>query len=153
MNQLKNYSEDFKLKFEKFLIGCDSIEEMGLWNLDEYGEMDVFYTADLTGMIIRLIAADGNITEKEVSFLNDVFGFDYTVCELKEIYENCADNIASVFEAGAKNGLTLMRSVSEKLANAYYELIITICDIVIASDGCIDAAETDLAKQIKNWGK
>ena len=43
MEQLKNYSESFKFKFEKFLTGCDSIEEMGLWNLDENGEMDAYY--------------------------------------------------------------------------------------------------------------
>ena len=28
----------------------------------------------------------------------------------------------------------------------------TICDIVIESDGVIDAAEIELAKQIKEWG-
>ena len=152
MEQLKNYSESFKFKFEKFLTGCDSIEEMGLWNLEENGEMDAYYSADLTSVIIRLIAADGNVTQKEVDYLNDIFGFEYTVEELAAIYDDCAEAIDSIFEDGAENGLSLMRSINEKLADAYIDLIVTICDIVIESDGVIDAAEIELANQIKEWG-
>lgn len=152
MEQLKNYSESFKFKFEKFLTGCDSIEEMGLWNLEENGEMDAYYSADLTSVIIRLIAADGNVTQKEVDYLNDIFGFEYTVEELAAIYDDCGEAIDSIFEDGAENGLSLMRSINEKLADAYIDLIVTICDIVIESDGVIDAAEIELAKQIKEWG-
>ena len=152
MEQLKNYSESFKFKFEKFLTGCDSIEEMGLWNLEENGEMDAYYSADLTSVIIRLIAADGNVTQKEVDYLNDIFGFEYTVEELAAIYDDCEEAIDSIFEDGAENGLSLMRSINEKLADAYIDLIVTICDIVIESDGVIDAAEIELAKQIKEWG-
>ena len=98
MEQLKNYSESFKFKFEKFLTGCDSIEEMGLWNLEENGEMDAYYSADLTSVIIRLIAADGNVTQKEVDYLNDIFGFEYTVEELAAIYDDCAEAIDTILE-------------------------------------------------------
>lgn len=149
MDELKKYSEGFKLKFEKFLTGCDAIEEMGLWNLDENGEMDVFYSADLTSIIIRLIAADGNVSQREVDYLNDIFGFDYTVEELGLIYRDCGDAIENIFNQGAKNGLNLMRSINEKLAAAYRELIATVCDIVIKSDGVIDNAEVELAEKIK----
>lgn len=152
MEQLKKYSDSFKFKFEKFLTGCDSIEEMGLWNLEENGEMDVYYSADLVSVIMRLIAADGNVTQKEVDYLNDIFGFEYTVKELISIYSDCGDAINNIFEEGAENGLNLMRSINQKLADAYVDLIVTICDIVIESDGIIDAAEIELAKQIKEWG-
>lgn len=125
---------------------------MGLWNLEENGKMDVYYSADLTSVIIRLIAADGNITRKELEYLNDIFGFKYTVEELTAIYDDCGEAIDTIFDEGAENGLTLMRSINEKLADAYIDLIITICDIVIESDGVIDTAEIELAKQIKEWG-
>lgn len=151
MEKLKYYSESFKLKYEKFLTGCDSIEEMGLWNLEENGEMDVYYSADLTSIIIRLIAADGSITQKEVNYLNDIFGFEYTPEELTVIYEDFAESINNIFEKGAKNGLNLMKSINAKLAGAYVDLIATICDIIIESDGVIDKAEIALAQKIKTW--
>ena len=151
MELLKTYSDSFKLKFEKFLNGCDSIEELGLWNLEENGEMDVYYSADLTRIVIRLIAADGKFTQREVDYLNDFFDFDYTVYELSEIYEECSDAIDNLFNEDAKNGLCLIRSINEKLANAYVDLIHLLCDIVIASDGVISTAEVELAEKIKEY--
>lgn len=151
MKQLDNYSESFKLNYEKFLTGCDSIEEMGLWDFEKNGEMDAYYSADLTGIIIRLIVADGVVTPKEADYLNDFFGFEYTVEELASIYDDCGEGIDSIFEEGAKSGLALLRSINEKIAAAYADLIVTACDIVIESDGVIDAAEVELAKKIKEW--
>ena len=145
MENLKSYSESFKLEFEKFLTGCDSIEEMGLWNLEENGEMDVYDSGDLAGIIIRLIAADGKITEKEVAYLDDMFGFGYTVEELARLYNDFGEDI----EVAAK-GLKLMRAINEKLAAAYADLIVMACDIIIKSDGVIDTLEIELAKKIKD---
>ncbi|MGN0114787.1 MAG: hypothetical protein ACI396_05630 [Acutalibacteraceae bacterium] len=39
--------------------------------------------------------------------------------------------------------------MNEKLAAAYEELIATVCDIVIKSDGVINNAEVELAEKIK----
>lgn len=153
VEQLKTYSDSFKIKFEKFLNGCDAVEELEQWDLEENGEMDVFYSADLTSIVVRLIAADGNISQKEVDYLNDFFGFDYTVNELIELYDDCADAIDNLLNDEAENGLNLLRSINERLANAYVDLILTLCDIVIASDDVIDKAEVELAKQIKEWAE
>ena len=43
-----------------------------------------------------------------------------------------------------------MRAINEKLAEAYKDLLLTVCDIIIESDGVIDSAEVDLAKQLKD---
>lgn len=149
MENLKKYSDEFKFKFEKFLIGCDSIEEMGLWDLERFGDMDVFYSNDITSIIVRLIAADGHFSSKEVEFLNDMFGFEYDEDEIKEIYEECYEGIESIFDDGAENGLTLMKSINEKLANTYKDLIILVCSIITAADGVIDNVEADLVKNLK----
>ncbi len=149
MENLKKYSEEFKFKFEKFLIGCDSIEEMDLWNLDRFGEMDVYYSNDITSVIIRLIAADGEFSAKEVEFLNDMFGFEYDEDELREIYDECSDGIENIFDDGVENGLTVMKAINEKLANTYKELMILICDIIIAADGEINNIEIELVKNLK----
>lgn len=149
MKELKKYAEEFRNKYESFLTGCDALEEMSLWDKEENGEMDAFYTGDLTSIIIRLISADGDITEKEVNYLNDMFGFVYTEQELTEIYEQCGEEIDTLFDEGIKNGYDVMKSINLKLAEAYKELIMIVCDTVIASDGVIDNIEVALVEKVR----
>lgn len=152
MEKLQRYAESFKLKFEKFIIGCDALEEMALWDKEKNGEMEAFYSADMVSVIMRLTAVDGKIADEEVKYINEVFGFAYTVTELKTIYADCKDAIETVFTDGLENGYTHMKRINEKLADAYKELILLICDIVIASDGIIAAAEVQMAKTLKTLG-
>ena len=58
MENLKECVRSFRLQHEKFLNGCDSIEVTGAWDLENYGEMDAFYSHDLVSIIVRLIASD-----------------------------------------------------------------------------------------------
>ncbi len=141
--------ESFKLKYDLFMIGCDAIEEEGLWDTEVLGEMDGFYFNDLSSVIIRLIASDGNISEKEVEYLNKTFGFEYTLDELKEVYKNCKDNIDHSFDEAFENGISYMRKINSKLADAYKELLALICDIIIESDGIIADIEVDEVKRLK----
>ena len=83
MNRIDKLTEDFRYKYDRFFIGCDAAEEEGLWDKEENGEMDGFYQNDLVSVIIRLIAADGVISDKETEYLNKTFGFDYTTRPLK----------------------------------------------------------------------
>ena len=149
MNNAQRYIDSFKMKHEAFLVGCDAIEEMGLWNKDLYGEMDVFYSNDLIGVIIRLIATDGKISHKEVSYLNKTFDFDYTLEELTEVYENCFEDIGQAFDENFENGITRMRAINDKLADAYKELLALICTIIIESDGVVAEAELAEVKRLK----
>ena len=150
MRSIDFYVESFNMKYELFRTGCDSIENMGLWNKDLYGEMDVFYSNEIASIIIRLIAADGKIAQKEVDYLNTTFDFDYTLEELVEVYNSCKDDIGCSFDEGFENGITYMRKVSNKLADEYKELLVLICQIIVASDGVI--AETEIAEvnRLKN---
>ncbi|MBQ8494777.1 MAG: hypothetical protein IJ465_03385 [Clostridia bacterium] len=149
MNNLDMYTESFKLKLEKFLLGCDAIEELGLWDKEQYGEMDVFYQNDLVSVIIRLIAADGVISGREVDYLNKNFGFSYSIAELRDVYQNCREEIGHSFDETFENGITLMRSINEKLADAYKELLGLICDIIIESDGVVTETEQEEVKRLK----
>ncbi len=149
MDKIKNYSENFKFQYERFITGCDSIEEMGSWDKERFGEMDAYYSNDIVSVIIRLIAADGNFSNKEVDYLNDIFGFDYSEDELKSIYIECKEGIDSIFDDGAENGLTVMKDINVKLAHAYKDLLSLVCDIIIESDGEISKGETELAATIK----
>ncbi len=149
MKNLKTYSEEFKFKFEKFLMGCDSIEEMGLWDKDTLGEMDVFYSNDLSSVIIRLIASDGMISEKEVQYLNETFGFEYTLDELTDVYDSCKEDIGHSFDEEFENGISYMRKINSKLADAYKELLSLVCDIIVESDGVISDVEIEEVKNLK----
>ena len=150
MKNIDKLTEEFKTKYERFLIGCDAIEELDQWNKEEYGEMDVFYQNDLVSVILRLIAVDGVISEKEAEYLNKTFGFEYATDELADIYENCEDEISHAFDEQFENGITYMRSINEKLADAYKELLGLICDIIVESDDVISPEEIEEAKGLKS---
>ena len=111
------------MKHESFLIECDTLEDLNLWNKEEHGKMDFFYQNDLVSVILRLIAVDGDISEKETEYLNKNFGFEYTADELTDIYESCEEEISHSFDEQFENGITYIRSINEKLADAYKELL------------------------------
>lgn len=138
---MKNNRESFKMKYEAFLVGCDAIEEQGLWNKATLGEMEAFYANDLTSVIVRLIVADGKVTQREVEYLNDAFGFDYSVEELAELYDTCKEDIDRSFDENFENGISYMRKINTKLADAYKELLLLVCEIIIESDGVIAVPE------------
>ncbi len=149
MKKIDMYIDVFKKEHEMFLIGCDSIEEMGLWDKENLGEMDAFYSNDLTSVIIRLIASDGKISEKEVGYLNETFGFEYTLDELTEVYNNCSDDIGHSFDESFENGISYLRKLNGKLADTYKELLSLICEIIIAGDGIISEQEIAEVNNLK----
>lgn len=149
MNDLEMYIKSFQMKYEAFLTGCDALEELGEWDVENLGEMEAFYANDMVSIIIRLIAIDGQITDSEVEYLNHTFGFDYTEGELAEVYENCQEDLANAFDENFENGISLMRKVNGKLADAYKELLALICRIVIESDRKISPAELAEVKRLQ----
>lgn len=150
MENIKYYVDSFKTKFEAFLIGCDSIEEIELWDKEALGEMDAFYTNDMVGVIIRLIAADGDISQRETAYLNESFGFEYTVEELRNAYESTRECLDESFDESFENGISYMRRINSGLADAYKELLVLICEIIIHSDGAIDFAELEEVERLKS---
>ena len=148
MKNVDMYIDSFKMKHEAFLIGCDSIEELGLWDKENLGEMDVFYSNDLISIIIRLIATDGKITQREVDYLNETFDFLYSREELIEVYSTCKDDIGHAFDENFENGITYMRKINSKLADAYKELLALICKIIIESDDIVVDAEAAEVKRL-----
>lgn len=150
MKDLHTLVESFKLKHERFIIGCDAVEEMGLWDKEAHGEMDVFYANDLVSVILRIIAADGTITDREVTYLNETFGFAYTTEELTEVYDNCAEDVGCAFDETFENGITLMRAINAKLADAYKELLGLVCEIIIYSDGVLTPSEVEEVLRLKS---
>ena len=102
----------------------------------------------LSSVIIRLITADGKISSKEVEYLNNTFGFDYTLDELISVYDSCKDNIEHAFDENFENGITYMRKINTKLADAYKEILFLICEIIIESDGVKTESEVKEVKRL-----
>lgn len=148
MNSLSTKTSGFRLKFEKFILGCESVDEMNLWDTAAYGEMDAFYSNELTLTVLRFIAADGIVSQTEADFLNTLLGFDYRVDELTALCRDFQENIDCYINEYLDNGLTLLRGINQKLAAAYVELLLLVCDIIISSDGVIEKAEIHAARHL-----
>ena len=131
MESIDNLTKAFRFQYERFHLGCDAIEETGAWDKEKFGEMGAFYENDLLSMILRVIVADGKISEKET-------------------YDNCRAAIGESFDVKFKNGVECMKNINVKLAALYSELLGTICDILIASDGEISPDEIQEAQRIKS---
>ena len=150
MKRIDALTEEFKTKYEKFIIGCDSLEDVEAWDKEELGEMDVYYENEIISIIVGLIVSDGEIGSKEVEYLNKNFGFEYTAKDIYDIYECCDDEFDDYFDENFENGLSLMRSVNSKLADAYKELLRLICSIILESDGVATDEELEELERMRN---
>ena len=148
MNISEKYAEQFRTLYESFRTGCDSLEEMGLWDKDSLGEMEVFYLNDLTAVILRLIASDGVVSRKEAEFVNLAFDLNYTVSELQAVYENCRDYIGASFEDLFAGGVGVLKEKNLRLADAYRRLLAIVCAAVAESDGIVSPEE---AAEAAKW--
>ena len=149
MQNLEKLTESFKLKWEKFLLSCDAIEETNDWDTELNGEMDVYFELELTGAVIRLIAADGKVTDKEAEYLNRCFGFEYTAETLAEVWRESSDTLGESLDKHFEGSLARLRTTSEKLADSYLELLHMICDIISESDGVIAPAERASVEKLR----
>ena len=149
MERLEELTNLFLKKNDEFLIACDEVEEKGLWDKEEYGEMDVFFQNEVQSVIIHLIALDGVIHEGEVDYLNKNFRIDYTKEELQGVYDNCSTEIDHFYDDNFKSGLSILRDIDKDLAALYIDLFCTICDIIVESDAQISEAELEELKRLK----
>lgn len=91
MKKIDTLTDTFKMRLDAFTIGCDSLEEIEKWDKDTYGDLDVYCLNEFVSTILRLIMSDKEISEKEVDYLNENFGFSYNVDSLRDVYENCEE--------------------------------------------------------------
>lgn len=140
MSDIKGLSEQFKFMYEKFINGCDAIEETDHWDKEEYGEIEAYYTGDLMGVVTYLTAVDGVFREEEADNINKLLGLDYSADALQEIYNECEANINEIAQTGVEEGLELLKSINNKLAEFYKELLVLACEIIANSD-CFVATE------------
>ena len=144
MKDLDISAASFQAQFERFLIGCEAVEQEAgaAWDRESLGEMQDHYAAMLVTIILRTITADGWVSDRETAYLNEFFGFTYKSGELEQVYESCKELITSeVYEATLADSITSLHRLNGKLADAYRALIALVCDIIARSDGFVTAEE------------
>ena len=93
MDTLKESVDAFNSLYEAFVEECDVLENDGKWNVEHYGDMETWFYNDFLCAIIHMIAADGQIKQPEVDYLNELLGntslgFTYTYPELRTLWLN-----------------------------------------------------------------
>lgn len=142
MKKIDTLIDVFKTRLDAFTIGCDSLEDIDKWDKDVYGELDAYCLNEFVSTILRLIMVDGEISEKEVEYVNRNFGFSYDAGSLREVYDNCQDEINSPsFYERIREDIELLRGVNSKLAEEFTELLTLICKIIAASDEILTEEE------------
>lgn len=134
--------KNFKFEWERFLNGFDSLEEIGKWDVDKYGEMDTFCENILVCILVKAIVADRDVTQVEVDAINDMFGFGLdlnTVSQMLNIMNSEKNDILD----DPKATFDLIKTANEKIYNEFKELVYAACQIVIESDGVVTSVETE----------
>ena len=140
----------FRLNYEKFLTACDAQELEGKWDVEKNGEMDAWFANDLICAVVRLIAADGEVSTEEVEYLNEALGFSYTEEELREVFRDSGDRIEYMFEREIPGSIEQLRQLEPGLAELYRTMMLQICDLIVVSDGKIADEERRAAERLRN---
>ena len=149
MFSLQELSDGFKIQYEKFIHGCDALEQKGEWDVIADGQMEAYYLNDMMCTIVLLISADGEFSEDEAKYVNDAFGFRYSAAELKELYRTNGSDIRNMLENEIPAGYRKMKLINEELAEHYRNMLFQICDIISQSDGIVHIAELKQIDAIK----
>ena len=149
MSSANSAMEAFKLNYEKFLVACDAVEQDGLWDTEENGEMEAWFASDVTCVIVRLIASDGVFRQKEVDLLNDALGFAYTVEELEAVYDDYSEKIDVLFEEELPASIEQLEELNPELADDYRSMMRLICDVIIEADETVTEREKEDAEHLK----
>lgn len=149
MKEIDRLTDSFKIELEIFINGCDQKENDLKWNREENGEMEAFYQNDLITFVVYLMFADGDISETEADYLNKTFGFEYTVDELREIYDFLQNEPEGSFDDQLVEDVRLLIDLDEKMGKAFIELLLRLCDIIAQSDDRVEEAELQKIASIK----
>ena len=153
MDTLKESVDAFNSLYEAFVEECDVLENDGKWNVEHYGDMETWFYNDFLCAIIHMIAADGQIKQPEVDYLNELLGntslgFTYTYPELRTLMAEQKERIDALFENEISKEYKLLQAMDEQAANDYLDLMVLLCGIISKSDGDIDDAERAEAENV-----
>ncbi len=148
-NELNCLSADFKTRYDAFALGCENADRDGHWNTEENGPIEGYAFSALTGAILSLMVADGNVGERETEYLDRTFGFDYSVDDLLALFRFSARDLRENAVANVKDAAEKIHLADEALAGSFAELLSLACRILSESDDGVQTAESDLIRSLE----
>lgn len=145
--EMERLIASFVVRKELFFIGCESVDEQGLWDQETRGDMRLYFENALVSAILRIMASDERFSKSETGFLADTFEIRYTAEELMELYQSIDfEESAEQFVRKLAADAELLRGKAEGLEEAFRELVILVCRIIGQMDGITqeESALTDL---------
>jgi len=139
--------KDFTFQWERLINGFDSTEELGLWNKEEYGEMEVYCENVLITVLMHFMAVDNTITQAEVDAINSMFGFEFTLDNIMNICETMEEELENYVEA-PKQMINVIEDANPKIAEAFKTLLIDACSSILESDSMTSEEKSELQEMI-----
>ena len=149
MNKFNEYVNGYKLKLEKLIICCDGLEEDNSWNLEEFGEMDSYLVNELMSVVLPLIAVDGKISEREVEYVNRIFGTEYSLPDLRVICMDVEDVDYKEIDERIRETSELLKVINKELEESYRDMYVALCELIEVSDLNLSVEEEDFLVSLK----
>ena len=130
----KGVTEEFRTLCERVFTG---------------GDPDGVLQDDLLGVILRLIAADGEIGQAEADTVNEWLGLALTAAELRAIWEKSRAALGQSFEAGLAEDVARLAADDPARAADYRRLVTLACELLAAADGVLTKEEQAEAARIR----
>ena len=139
----------FVEKLDDFLVDCSKYEESGAWDVERLGYMSAYFEADLTGVVLQTMSADGRFEHAEAEVFNRMFNTNYTPKMLQEHYRLLKPVVDDYCDTDAQDALKTLGAVDEGLCDKYRELILEACNVVSLSDGVAEKGEVELIERLR----
>ena len=135
-------------RYGEFIEKCDRCEESRQWDVEQYGQMEMYLSNELTCILLRISAADGNISDEEVELFNAICGTSYSLEGLKAVYDEMGDTIRSYSVEGFIKDLAELKEKFTELMVEYAVIVCDSCALLCACDGVVSDEEQQEAKII-----
>lgn len=140
---------DFVQNLDDFLIACDSLEQSGAWDVKKLGPAAAYFEADLFGLVLQVMSADGVFEHAEAEVLNTMFSSSYTPRQLSEMYKSLKPTISRYTDKDADDALDFLGKIDSELRDNYRDLLLEACRIVSLSDGVAEKSERMLIAKVR----
>lgn len=124
--------ETFREQFSNFIADTEYYADA--WDESLFGVISAYFEDKLVTLCVRLINSDLQVRKEEVDTVNEIFGAGYNIRNIKEMLENCSEDL-SYFESSILEDLDLLDDTDENLAEEYADLISSLCDAVAEAKG------------------
>ena len=131
-------------QLQRFCDACDAQEAAGTWDVEELGSMNAYFQAQLMGIALRLISADGSFERPEAHVLNRMFATSYDPADLAGSYHELGPRLEDSLRQELSSATTLLQTVDATMVERFRRLVGSACRVISAADGVAEGPEVEL---------